>query len=203
MIQQMTLPGLSVERTGIRCSGEMAPAEREQVLQLAMHMYAASNWVLGDAINMQPDPNWEGIAQELGRTVNDLKAIAQVCYVIPIGRRRAGLSFTHHREVALASLSNDTRDRLLRTAEEQQLNAAKLRKLIMIEHSAGPQLLEDHEFCDLCNTDTGVDYPNRVEVTRLSAWASRAEPSRLTNAQKKQLLDDCKTFLTFLRKCAP
>lgn len=196
------LPGLSVERIGICQTGEIDDAAREQALQLAMHMYAASNWVLGDAINMQPNPNWQGIAADLGRTVGDLKAIAQVCHVIPFNRRRPALTFTHHREVALAQLPNATRDRLLKTAEEQKLNSAKLRKLVMVEHSAGPQLIDDHELCDLCNTDTGVDYPNRVEVTRLSAWASRAEPARLTSEQRRQLLEDCKTFLTFLRKCA-
>jgi hypothetical protein len=116
--------------TSLELPTDLAFAEYERVLWALAGARNMTAWGLGDAINFGERVYGEMYAQAVDATKlseSTLQGYAYVARRIPRSRRRPGLSFSHHAEVA--SLAPQERERWLDRAEAEKLSVAVLREL--------------------------------------------------------------------------
>lgn len=115
------------------------------------HMNKSMPWLYGDWENFGKDKWGEQAAQCFEESMyanGTLRNAAWVCRKIPMSRRREGLTYSHHYEVA--SLTIDEQEKFLDLAEKKQMNVKQLREAVatfknpdrVVEASEGVEVLE-------------------------------------------------------------
>lgn len=123
----------------------------------------ASMWAIGDAILYGEDrADWgEMYAQAVSltqRSYSSLANAASVCRKFGLSRRRSGLSFTHHAEVA--ALNVEQQEALLTEAERQGWSARELREHV--------RAIRDELNASLRAVDAGDQVEPAARVTTLT-----------------------------------
>lgn len=101
-------------------------------------LYKSSCWSLGDTLILSEEHWGTGAAvtkyqeamQATGYSRSTLRDMVLTCRRFPIEKRSAKLSFSHHREIALANVAPPLRCELLHMAEEENLSCKLLREKI-------------------------------------------------------------------------
>lgn len=113
--------------------------EYNSIFSLVVSMSGCVNWLLGDALNLAgrqfgnqyTGSKYDEAAAATGLSRATIRDIAQTCKAIPIERRHADLTFTHHREAFAHSKNPDEQDHVLATASEQRQSVKEMRKSIL------------------------------------------------------------------------
>lgn len=116
----------------------------------------ASSFWLGDLLNAGEDIFGEEYAQveaalEKKLSKQTIMNVQSICRKVPKSRRRKGVSFSHHAEVAPLQ-PNDQR-RLLKVADEEGLSKEALRDRIRAERNGTPDIFPppEPEVCPVCH----------------------------------------------------
>jgi hypothetical protein len=123
------------ERTGLVVDGELDDEELLALIRRLGRMENAIRWWLGDALllvkNRWPNDGppsfgatWDGILEELGLLPAAGAHYRRVARDVPIERRRAGLSWSHHERVA--KLPPDEQEKWLDRCEKEGLSVHHL-----------------------------------------------------------------------------
>lgn len=129
-----------ITANGATIEGEPSETTCEQVMAEFAAAGRACQFVIGDLINHTAARAGEKYARWMEVTGLDYQTLANaasVCRAIPIEKRRPGLSFSHHKEVA--RLAPDARERWLDEAESRSMSKERLRRSIQLGRPATPE----------------------------------------------------------------
>ena len=141
VINQVSLPGCKLTRTGIIFDQQLPYEKWKNILDFAKTVNGASMFWIGDALNYGYALYGEMTSQEEGDgkyKYSTLRNAKWVSSVMKLSRRRDNLSFAHHREVA--ALPQEGHEYWLNKAESEGLNRKELRR--QIKESKKPPLPE-------------------------------------------------------------
>jgi hypothetical protein len=130
---------ITITANGIAIVGEPS----EEIVERTMGEFAnagrSCSFVIGDLINYAATTWGEKYARWIevtGLEYGTLRNYASTCRSVPMERRREGLSFSHHKEVA--ALSSDAQERWLGEAEERGMSKARLSASVALGRPATP-----------------------------------------------------------------
>lgn len=114
--------------------------EYNSIFSMVVSMSRCVNWLLGDALNLAgrqfgnqyTGSKYDEAAAATGLSRATIRDIAQTCKAIPIERRHADLTFTHHREAFSHFKNPDEQDHVLATASEQGQSVKEMRKSMRV-----------------------------------------------------------------------
>lgn len=124
-----------LSETGITIPAGLPFSEYEKIGAALGAINRASRWALGDWIIYGEETFGEKYAQAIdatGLSYGYLRNIVSTCRRVPPSRRREGVHFSVHAEVA--ALEPREQSRWLRVAEKEQLTSEDLRYKIREEH---------------------------------------------------------------------
>nr|CAJ34358.1 putative regulator [Micromonospora sp. ML1] len=123
-------------RVGLRLPERMSFEHWERTGAQLSGIVDSSSWCLGDWLvygKEQYADRYRHVVQAVGLDYQTLRNYAWVAGRFPLARRRSGLSFQHHAEVA--AMSPDDQDRWLDEAETQMWSVKQLRAAIKATRS--------------------------------------------------------------------
>lgn len=133
--------GAEFTDTGLVFSGRLTLDQLERIGRFCARTERALQWWIGDWFNAGEEMHGELFAQVLDAAALDPKTVEQyawVCRCVAPERRRADLSFSHHREVA--AMLPDEQTTWLTRAADAGIGHARLRREISHATKADPQL---------------------------------------------------------------
>lgn len=173
-------------RVGLQMPELMAYDEWERAGRQLADVLDSSSWWLGDWLVYGKDhytDRYQRGIRAVGLTYQTLRNYAWVARRFPHPRRRAGLSFQHHAE--LASMPAEEQDRWLERAETQQWTTKQLRSALRAARRSDrqrPAVAEPSRRLDLPGSrlawwhkaaeQSGVDFEQWVTATLDSAAAT-------------------------------
>ena len=122
---------IRLHKTGLEVVGELSYEDWYAFGQNLQRVEGAINWWLGDWGNYGDDAFGEASSHavhELDLNYETFKDTLWVASKVPPARRRAGLTWSHHREIA--ALEPDQQDYWLGCAETEGMSRAELRREI-------------------------------------------------------------------------
>lgn len=115
---------------GLEITGKLSVREFRQLLRVAGATVNVGPWLVGDAVEYGEHRWGEKYAQyvdETGLSPERIRVCSWVARRYPLPRRRAGLSFEVHRELAYVK-DDDEQDELLDRAEEENWTSKEVRE---------------------------------------------------------------------------
>ncbi|MBR5185278.1 MAG: hypothetical protein IKW19_03155, partial [Akkermansia sp.] len=119
------VPGIQMCGNGLVITKEDISAEEfNTVFRTVLSINKSSNWLLGDILllgdrrwgNQYTTGKYEEAMQATGLSRSTLRDFVQTCKKFPVDKRHAGLSFTHHQEIARTDADPDQREEVLKRA---------------------------------------------------------------------------------------
>ena len=163
--------GFEVTPLGVVIHGDPSYDVWEVMVKQVLYVRAVLPWVLGDLLNFGESHYGEKYAQAIevtGHEYQTLANYASVCRRVPMERRQAELSFSHH--ALVASQAPEEQTRLLYDAWDQYMTTAQLRAVVnevgtdpIREPVAKPVLLAECEPVE--EPVKPVAKPARLELT--------------------------------------
>ena len=210
------VPGIQMCGNGLVITKEYISAEEfNTVFRTVLSINKSSNWLLGDILllgdrrwgNQYTTGKYEEAMQATGLSRSTLRDFVQTCKKFPVDKRHAGLSFTHHQEVARTDADPDQREEVLKRAADEKLTCTALRKqLLKTKFKEEPEV-------DLSRPPVGeepdrlalLDLPERVspdappkwDAFNFGRWAEKQEPCEYTREQCEAALDLLKPLLEY------
>lgn len=176
----LVLGSFTLTKTGITVEGEPTFREWSKVGEFIQRAHNSSALWLGDWINYGENHYGEKYLQAIEETAYGYGSLRNIAYVsrkVPIDKRKDGLSFSHHCEVA--NLEPDEQEELLTTCEENGWTRQELRaKVKEYKRSKGyislNQVLTDNVSVKLLNADFGTD-GGQIGAFQLALWEVNSE----------------------------
>ena len=137
--------GFEVTPLGVVVHGQPDYAAWEVMVKQVLYVRAVLPWVLGDLLNYGESRYGEKYAQAIevtGHEYQTLANYASVCRRVPMERRQAELSFSHH--ALVASRAPEEQVQLLHTAWDEYMTTAQLRAVVS-EPVAKPVVIAESE----------------------------------------------------------
>ena len=210
------VPGIQMCGNGLVITKEDISAEEfNTVFRTVLSINKSSNWLLGDILllgdrrwgNQYTTGKYEEAMQATGLSRSTLRDFVQTCKKFPVDKRHAGLSFTHHQEIARTDADPDQREEVLKRAADEKLTCTALRKEL---HKT--KFKEEPEV-DLSRPPVGeepdrlalLDLPERVspdappkwDAFNFGRWAEKQEPCEYTREQCEAALELLKPLLEY------
>ena len=129
--------GISLTGCGILMhTDKISPDEYNTLFRNVLLLHKSSCWLLGDVLllgdrqwgNRYTVSKYEEASEVTGLSRNTLRNIVTTCRRVPVERRHAGLSFTHHQEVAFTEADPEQQKAILEQAARDHLSCSALRK---------------------------------------------------------------------------
>ena len=148
------LQGVSLTSLGvISTRNDLSREEYHSLFHTALVISRASNWVLGDTLNLAErlwgnkaaGSKYAEAAAFTGLSVSALKQISLTCKAIPLERRHADLSFSHHVEARSHTSNPELQDRALAQAAEKKQSIRAMRKAMRSERATNSEGYEQPE----------------------------------------------------------
>ncbi len=202
---EMTSLGLKVAE-GV----SITPAQFNTLLCSVTALNRASNWLLGDTLdiadrawgNKYSGSKYEEVSKETGMSVSTIKHIVSVCHRIPYDERHPGLSFSHHLE-ALARTDNfSERESMLEMAEAEKMPIKKFRAELMERQSLTRK--EEEPMRDLvdelCSPEAqeAVKFPFSYEFFKFENWLHTQNFWKLDDDVRRRILNAAAPLMTRL-----
>lgn len=206
---QMSGNGLIVNKEGITAD------EYNAVFRAILSINKSSCWLLGDILllgdrrwgNQYTKGKYEEALQVTGLSTSSLRDIVLTCKKFPVDKRHAGLSFTHHREIACTDADPDQREEVLKRAAEEKLTCTALRKQLHktkftpepeVDLSR-PPVGEEPDRLGILNLPERVspDAPPKWDALNFGKWAAKQEPCEYTREQCDAALELLKPLLEY------
>ncbi len=202
------VPGVSLTQLGLIVTREeLSPDEYNRLLHTSLVISRASNWVLGDTLNLASrtwgnkatGSKYEEAAAFTGLSPSTIRHIANTCRSIPYGRRHPDLSFTHHAEACAHTSDPDEQDAVLSMASEQKQNVSDMRKSMRSAGSARPKTTDELS-AGAENDDRPfglIDLPERAkpgapplwDALKLVDWVKKQSPEKYSLEQCEQAVE--------------
>ncbi len=154
LVRELELSGaLTATSLDLSSRPDLTYDQLETLVAYWGYVHNTSRWALFDtlrAIEMRHGDLVAQAAELTGLAPSSIENGMSIVNKVPKSRRRAGVHFSTHAEVAALS-PNDQRH-WLRIAEEESLTKAELRARIQAEKDGHPDILDpEREICPTCN----------------------------------------------------
>ncbi len=205
---EMTSLGLKVEE-GVSIS----PAQFNTLLCSVTALNRASNWLLGDTMDIA-DRTWgnkatgskyEEVSKQTGMSISTLKHIASICHNIPYENRRATLSFTHHLEAHNLTDSVSEREAALDRACEEHTSVKALRTELRQQRAeklqASGEAVQGRDIVDeLCSEEAqeAVAFPCSYELLKFNYWLQKQNLWKLDDDVRVRIIEAAAPLMTRL-----
>ncbi len=135
------IPGVQVSRLGLTFERDLSLEEMGTVFTCLQHITGCSNWLWGDALafagnkwgNRYTQSKYEQAFAHTALAIPTLRAARHTAERIPIDRRRAELTYSHHCEIAYSYPDPAVQDQWLDRAIEENWSVPQLRKAIRLD----------------------------------------------------------------------
>ena len=127
----VAVQGFEVTPLGVVIHGQPTYDAWEIMVKQVLYVRAVLPWCIGDLLNFGESHYGEKYAQAVevtGHEYQTLANYASVCRRVPIERRQAELSFSHH--ALVASRAPEEQVQLLHTAWDEYMTTAQLRAVV-------------------------------------------------------------------------
>lgn len=173
--------GIELTPTGLRIPGATGPEECIDAGQRLGRLGHAVQWALGDLINfvwVKHGEKYHDVATVTGYDEGTLANMVYVANHYEPARRRDGLSWTHHKQIA--SLEPDDQDELLARAEEEAWSTRDLAKAANGNGGKSHRAVKS----SFAATVTFTQEFDNEQLQRATVASLRAEAERLGFAEK-------------------
>lgn len=140
--EQVELFGFRLTRIGLeRGAKKPSEAQWQQLGDYLAWMEVSLPWLIGGWVAYGEDNFGERAAQAVDATGWDLDTVKQCAWVhrsVPVNRREASLSFSHHR--AVAALPAAGQRAMLRAAKDRSMTVAQLQRAVRAQKTAAPDV---------------------------------------------------------------
>ena len=213
--------GISLTGCGILMhTDKISPDEYNTLFRNVLLLHKSSCWLLGDVLllgdrqwgNRYTVSKYEEASEVTGLSRNTLRNIVTTCRRVPVERRHAGLSFTHHQEVAFTEADPEQQTAILEQAARDHLSCSALRKQLhqtRFTEEQDDELPKDTgEPCKLLDPEnpfsllnlperSSPDAPPMWDALKFVDWVDKQDPEDYDLEQCRQALKLSETIAAY------
>lgn len=200
--------GIQLSGNGLIVTKEdISSDEYNCVFRTVLSINKSSCWLLGDILllgdrcwgNRYTESKYDEAMAATGLSRSTLRGIVTTCRKFPVDKRHAGLSFTHHQEIARTDASPVQRDEVLQQAANDKLSCSALRKQLKQtrfvedeepEGNSRPPQGEEPDRLGLLDLPERVapDAPPMWDAMKFKQWVNKQDPEEYSAEQCAQAI---------------